>query len=754
MREPALNQKARFLLLLAEVGIISLASWLAFGRPFPSADNQGFWYYTALLGLVLGSRLDTPFFAKPADVFLYAAPAATALALSNSWEVWDSAVRLAFVLALTYCLAAGLVASVAIVSVDSKALWWQRVSNAARVLAETLGAPRAIFTVVISFAVFAFHRSSAKEVGIILAAWILTGVLSPLEESYRVWGRLQRVFQAHASPDPDGEVVGYQTPGLLLVRQGRSGKCELGDVMVVQDALGTPKLALALDRVGRDDGVLVRMIELETSMSDDLIARSSQLPANAVARLSIREESVAASRLVATKESLVGLVAPDTTVERLYFEIVKEDGLEEGRLVEVEIGTRTVTYQIVNGLTKEEVVQQKNTRGFARAQAQKIGEWDAATKRFKFVRWLPTPNAPVFLRTIVAFVPSSDAVGHFPGTDYPVSIRSIDDLVTHNAAILGILGVGKSMLAIELAERMMVAGVKVICLDLTNQYAQELADYYDTAAEAPNLAKIHQAGETDRAAWAENPEEGGSIPALREAFRVDLADFLSDENRRPLKIYDPSSVIGSKQISEPKQFQAGGQWKRAAALWGVTPVEVTRMVTETVLSLLQERGMSDKARVCLVFEEAHSLIPEFTALAVPSDREASNGTARAILQGRKFGLGCLVVTQRTANVTKTILNQCNTVFAMRTFDETGKDFLANYVGKDYAASLSSIPERHAVFFGKASSCENPTLIRLNDQAEFRGAFRAKNTPPTLPSAPKTTAPIGPAAIAAGDEPPF
>ena len=71
---------------------------------------------------------------------------------------------------------------------------------------------------------------------------------------------------------------------------------------------------------------------------------------------------------------------------------------------------------------------------------------------------------------------SSSAVGHFPGTNYPVSIKSIDELVTHNTAILGILSVGKSMLAIELVERMMVAGIKVICLDLTNQYADELAE--------------------------------------------------------------------------------------------------------------------------------------------------------------------------------------------------------------------------------------------------------------------------------------
>ena len=297
------------------------------------------------------------------------------------------------------------------------------------------------------------------------------------------------------------------------------------------------------------------------------------------------------------------------------------------------------------------------------------------------MKWLPAPNAPILLKSTADFVASSNAVGHFPGTNYPVSIKSIDELVTHNTAILGILGVGKSMLAIELVERMMAAGVKVICLDLTDQYSQELATYYDQAYEEGCLAKIQEAGEKDREAWADNPEEGGSIPSLRDAFQADLFDFLSDENPRLLKIYNPSQVVGSKQLSEPKQFQTQGKWQRGAALWGVTPVEVTRIVSETALSLLQDK-MSSKARVCLVYEEAHSLIPEFSAVASPSDREASNGTARAILQGRKFGLGCLVVTQRTANVTKTILNQCNTVFAMRTFDETGKEFLANYIGKD------------------------------------------------------------------------
>ena len=144
-------------------------------------------------------------------------------------------------------------------------------------------------------------------------------------------------------------------------------------------------------------------------------------------------------------------------------------------------------------------------------------------------------------------------------------------------------------------------------------------------------------------------------------------------------------------------------------------------------------GMTDQARVCLVYEEAHTLVPEWNSVASEGDKAATAASARAILQGRKFGLGCLLITQRTANVTKTILNQCNTIFAMRTFDDTGKEFLSNYIGRDYADVLPSLSERHAVLFGKGSSCDNPVMLRLNDRDDFVNVFRSNVTEPELPA---------------------
>ena len=103
-----------------------------------------------------------------------------------------------------------------------------------------------------------------------------------------------------------------------------------------------------------------------------------------------------------------------------------------------------------------------------------------------------------------------------------------------------------------------------------------------------------------------------------------------------------------------------------------------------------------------------------------------------ILQGRKYGLGSLTITQRTANVSKSILNQCNTIFAMRVFDDTGKSFLENYIGTDYANTLPTLEERHAIAIGKGLRLKQPVIVQLNDRKEF--------------------VPVAPAAIAAAPVP--
>jgi hypothetical protein len=95
----------------------------------------------------------------------------------------------------------------------------------------------------------------------------------------------------------------------------------------------------------------------------------------------------------------------------------------------------------------------------------------------------------------------------------------------------------------------------------------------------------------------------------------------------------------------------GGMYQGNEAMAFLTACEITAIIAEAALDIAQEKGMKDYADICLVFEEAHSIVHEWNSVASDGDKAATAATARAILQGRKYGLGCLLVTQRTANVT-------------------------------------------------------------------------------------------------------
>jgi hypothetical protein len=733
-RDALLTQPQRLAALMVDIAVVAVACQFLFGAPYPPLGDKGFWAYSALLAVLVGSRLVTPFYVKPVDAISYAVPAFVSLMLVNAWDSWSADQRWGFSLVAAFSLLVVVMGLATIVANSLKFEWANQLSNRLRIALDLIGRPEFVYAPVIVFAVLAFHSKSETETATILTVTMIT-VLAPAGVFLVVaTSRLKRTFGGtDPAPTLAGQIAGFQEPGIVLLREEFEGDIKNGDVLYIADRHGPKKLVLALNHVGRSEGVLLRAVtikELSPAAQSKIGDPPPEEFAYHIAEQTLGEVLAIEGISKDAQQSVVGLVAPDTTIETLYFEVTDNSELEAGRLVSTQVGASKVMYQIVSGITKEEVVQQKNTYGYLRGQAQQIGVWDSALTKFFHCSWLPIINLAVYLEKRANYRAAADSVGHFPGTNFRARIKNINELVTHNTAILGILGIGKSMLAIELVERMIHAGIKVICLDLTEQYARELADFYDEEYEERCLERLRQASEKERKRCAENPQEGGSKPDLAQAIFDDLSDFLGEENPRLLKIYHPAAFAASKQLHEPRNYQKAGQWVREAALWAVTPVEVTHMISEAALEIVSDR-MSSTARACLVYEEAHSLIPEWNSVVDEGDRIATSGTARAILQGRKFGLGCLVVTQRTANVTKTILNQCNTVFAMKTFDETGKEFLASYIGRAYSETLSSLPERHAVFFGRASSCENPVLIRLNDRDQFRAAFRAQFPPPQM-----------------------
>ncbi|SNS32137.1 hypothetical protein SAMN06295912_104123 [Sphingomonas laterariae] len=727
--------------------VIYLAILVAVQAQFISTglalDNKAMWLVSGVISLLFGSRLINPHFTPPADSLTNAV--AALLAILPAVPVIPSGTPDAWVLAFAVGLFA-LVSGVSLLVLIFRpapgiepGVFWRLCERAVK----GLGSPNIIFTALIIVAVWLFHREQPAEVFAILTTLAVIVIIRPLESLVDYIAAFLNSKPPLRREDIVGTVAAHQSPGIVLVRQVEPKTISRGTPMVVADHHGPEQLGVALNYVGRDEGNLLRV--LTAPLPQSLASYASQLPAKS-------QDAIAVSITVPPDEAeqiqalqwigrLCGIVDSDTSTEYLQFEVINDSGLAEGSLIEARIGDeRRVIYQVVDGITREEVVQQKNKYGYARAKARKIGTWDANAQKFNPVPWLPRINAPVFMLENEDTAPEGDCIGYFPSTPYGVRLDP-SECVTHNTAILGILGVGKSYLSIELVERMIAQGIKVLCLDLTNQYQQLLADFIEPIHEQAKRDELVAAGQGGVA--HQNRELGGSRRAFKLAVVKQMREFLADDDDHYLRVFNPAQFRVTKQVS--------GMFQGNAELSHLTASEITAIFSDAALFVCQEKGMTDTARLCLVYEEAHSLVPEWNSVAADGDKQATATSARAILQGRKYGLGCLLITQRTANVTKTILNQCNTIFAMRTFDDTGKDFLGNYIGSDYANVLPSLQARHAVVFGKASSCENPVLIRLNDQDAFRQRFRPANPPRQPQPAPAEDVAAPDAADAAAED---
>ena len=726
MAESTARQRVIALILYT---IILMVAHYFLVEPSFLPSEKVLWLFNGVASLLFGSRLLNPHFTPPADaatngflvVLAMLAASLTVSPASNDLLVVVG-VGLFGAFVLFMCIIVILVRVPG--SIEGRP-WLLTLDQTVR----RLGSPNVMFTTVILAAVWLFHRDQPTETFAILATWTVIVTLAPVEGVLRQCEHLQRLVSERWPSRILGETAAYQSPGVVLIRQADASSVERGTPLVISDDHGPQKLAVALNYVGRDEGNLLRSLTFPVPRNLQTRIETSAGPVGAGIAVGIKlsdgdtadiPDDHPAS-ILKRMDHFCGIVDDGTTLDYLQFEVIEDRDLSEGSLVEAAISGVSALFQVIEGVTREEIVQQKNKYGYARAKARKVGRWNGGSRKFEPVTWLPNINEPVFLRTIEETPATAEAVGHFPGTSYTVELN-ISEAVTHNTAILGILGVGKSFLAIELVERMVAAGIKVVCLDLTDQYAGQLSDFLDLSYEAQKLTELHAVG--GRGVPRQNKEEGGTKRAFKNEMLSQLREFLDPNSDRYLRVYNPTQFDVWQQV--------GGLYQNSAAMASLTPCEITAIISESTLEVAQEMGMTDVARICLVYEEAHSLVPEWNSVAADGDKTATAATARAILQGRKYGLGCLLITQRTANVTKTILNQCNTVFAMRIFDDTGKDFLANYIGGDYATYLPSMEARHAVVFGKASTCDNPVIIRLNNRNDFLATFRPTSPPRPLP----------------------
>jgi len=109
----------------------------------------------------------------------------------------------------------------------------------------------------------------------------------------------------------------------------------------------------------------------------------------------------------------------------------------------------------------------------------------------------------------------------------------------------------------------------------------------------------------------------------------------------------------------------------------------------------------------IVLEEAHTYLSE------KSSCRAASAVRRIAKEGRKYGVGLMVVSQRPSEIDPTILSQCGTIIAMRIANDTDRGHITGAASDNLKGLFEMLPvlrTGEAVIVGEAVSLPVRTLI--------------------------------------------
>ncbi|MEX0684440.1 MAG: ATP-binding protein [Balneolales bacterium] len=203
-----------------------------------------------------------------------------------------------------------------------------------------------------------------------------------------------------------------------------------------------------------------------------------------------------------------------------------------------------------------------------------------------------------------------------------------------------------------------------------------------------------------------------------------IRSILSDNNIKPI-ISDTDDITLDQWLIDYIGENKANNGNITIIDLSLVPSEIIHVVTSVISrvifeSLQRYRNRQTEHKVLpttIIMEEAHTFIKRY------KDETENQDTAsicckvfeRIAREGRKFGLGLVLSSQRPSELSPTVLSQCNTFLIHRLSNDRDQDLVNRFVPDNLRGllrELPSLPSQNAIFLGWAS--ELPILVRMND----------------------------------------
>jgi hypothetical protein len=128
--------------------------------------------------------------------------------------------------------------------------------------------------------------------------------------------------------------------------------------------------------------------------------------------------------------------------------------------------------------------------------------------------------------------------------------------------------------------------------------------------------------------------------------------------------------------------------------------------------LYEKLGERERDPVLLVCEEAHRYVPDHGEAQYAAAQSSIRRIAR---EGRKYGIGLMLVSQRPADVESTVISQCGTWVVLRLSNAADQQHVARFLPDGLSGMTKALPnlaQQEAIFVGEAAAL--PARIRIKD----------------------------------------
>lgn len=299
-----------------------------------------------------------------------------------------------------------------------------------------------------------------------------------------------------------------------------------------------------------------------------------------------------------------------------------------------------------------------------------------------------------------------------------------------DATIEGEVADAKSLVAQLIAERSTASGGNI---------------YFDPFSE-PDLNRVHAGLTALKSLLPEweppaGPSEDAPIPfevtdlvphmefLANEAAQVQFVGSLSLRIRTMLNNVRMRNVIapeeGPASLKEWLETYLGSDDQGPVLTildMSLLPPDLLHVVTAVVSRIVFEatqryrKGSGSELPTVLVLEEAHHFVhreSRWDAGARDAAVLCRRTIERVAREGRKFGIGLVLSSQRPSEVSPTVLSQCNTFLLHRIVNDRDQELVRRLVPDNLAGlldDLPSLPTQHAILLGWATAA--PLLVEM------------------------------------------